>query len=255
LISTFAGASLLLQTGFPEKIDGTTSTSTQSPNNKNLDVLNTALDILQSGLDVIDHLGLIDIRLQSLQNTLSTFLLLLGKCKSSSCGTSETGVETECSDSSLGLRVFEEFKVVKRSFALSESSKDICPATLLLVAVGELDVGVGKGVTCRQLCSDSVGFSLRGLGQLLETNDGGINRSRRPLVMRNKGTSNATRQLVIDLDMGTVAYASNSESSKILWGSRSTLTSKLLSSKTLAVVGVKADLCSKGFFSHRSQMG
>jgi hypothetical protein len=113
----------------------------------------------------------------------------------------------------------------------------------------------GRGSLVVSYARDIGLFSLRGLGQLLETDDGGINRSRRPLVMRNKGTSNATRQLVIDLDMGTVAYASNSESSKILWGSRSTLTSKLLSSKTLAVVGVKADLCSKGFFSHRSQMG
>ena len=33
------------------------------------------------------------------------------------------------------------------------------------------------------------------------------------------------------------------------------MTSKLLSNNTLAVVGVKADLCSKGFFSHRSQIG
>lgn len=33
------------------------------------------------------------------------------------------------------------------------------------------------------------------------------------------------------------------------------MTSKLLSSRTLAVVGVKADLCSKGFFSHRNQIG
>ena len=33
------------------------------------------------------------------------------------------------------------------------------------------------------------------------------------------------------------------------------MTSKLLSKSTLAVVGVKADLCSKGFFSHRNQIG
>jgi hypothetical protein len=33
------------------------------------------------------------------------------------------------------------------------------------------------------------------------------------------------------------------------------MTSKLLSNNTLAVVGVKADLCSKGFFSHLNQIG
>ena len=37
------------------------------------------------------------------------------------------------------------------------------------------------------------------------------------------------------------------------WGSRSTKMSKLLSSSVLAVVGVRADRCSNGFFSHRSQ--
>jgi len=90
----------LLQTGLPEKVDCSTTTSSQSTNDKNLDILNTTLNTLQSLLDMINHLGLIGIRLQSLQNTLSTFFLLLGKCKGSGGGTGESGVETECSYSS-----------------------------------------------------------------------------------------------------------------------------------------------------------
>ncbi len=52
-----------------------------------------------------------------------------------------------------------------------------------------------------------------------------------------------------------MTYASNSASSNILCGSRSTNTSKLLSISVFAVVGVSAERCSNGFFSHRSQMG
>ena len=50
-------------------------------------------------------------------------------------------------------------------------------------------------------------------------------------------------------------HASNSESSKILWGSLSTKTSKLFSNNVFAVVGVSADRCSKGFFSHLNHIG
>jgi hypothetical protein len=92
--------SLLLQTGLPEKVDCSTTTSSQSPNDKNLDILHTTLNTLQSLLDMINHLGLIGIRFQSLQNTLSTFFLLLGKSKSSGGSTGESSVETECSYSS-----------------------------------------------------------------------------------------------------------------------------------------------------------
>jgi hypothetical protein len=94
------GGSLLLQTGLPEKVDCSTTTSSQSPNNKNLDILYATLDTLQSLLDMINHLGLVGIRLQSLQNTLSTFFLLFGKSKGSGGGTGESSVETECCYSS-----------------------------------------------------------------------------------------------------------------------------------------------------------
>lgn len=51
------------------------------------------------------------------------------------------------------------------------------------------------------------------------------------------------------------AHFSKSSSSKILWGSRSTKISKLLSINVLAVVGVRALRCSNGFFSHLSHRG
>jgi hypothetical protein len=100
------GKSLLLETSLPEEVHSSTSTSTQSTNDQNLDILHAPLNTLQSLLDVIDHLGLVDIWLQTLQNALSTLFLLLGKSKSTSCGTCKPGVETECSDSSLGAWVF-----------------------------------------------------------------------------------------------------------------------------------------------------
>jgi len=58
--------------------------------------------------------------------------------------------------------------------------------------MGELDVGVGERVTIGQLESMNENKSLRGLGKLLETDDGGIDRSRRPLVMRYKRAPNTT---------------------------------------------------------------
>lgn len=49
------------------------------------------------------------------------------------------------------------------------------------------------------------------------------------------------------------AYFSYSASSKMRWGSRSTVIAKPLSMSFLAVVGVNAARCSNSFVSHRSQ--
>jgi len=61
---------------------------------------------------MINHLGLVDIRLQTLQYTLSTLLLLLGESEGTGGSTCESGMETECCYSSPCLRVFEELEVV-----------------------------------------------------------------------------------------------------------------------------------------------
>ena len=124
--------------------------------------------------------------------------------------------------------------------------------------------------------------NVRRLGKLLEAQDGHLDRRRGPLVVRHELAPDATwsvrcavpyslrwcRRCVHEQDHGGpdhdrppppsqwhATYASNSSSSKIRCGSRSTKTSKLLSSSVFAVVGVSADRCSNGFFSHRNQMG
>jgi hypothetical protein len=62
-------------------------------------------------------------------------------------------VESKCGHSTLGLRVFQKFEVVQDSLALGESSEDIGPATLLLVAMGELDMCVRQRISDCQLVS------------------------------------------------------------------------------------------------------
>jgi len=73
-------------------------------------------------------------------------LMLRSKCQCSSSSASETRVETEGRDSTLGSRVFEELEVVQAAFALSETAEDGGPAGLLFVAMCELNVGMGQGV-------------------------------------------------------------------------------------------------------------
>lgn len=70
--------------------------------------------------------------------------LLRGKGEGTGGSTGETGMETECGDTSMGNGVFEEFKVVEGTLALGESAEDVVPSALVLVAVGELDVRVGE---------------------------------------------------------------------------------------------------------------
>jgi hypothetical protein len=191
------GSHSLLQAGLPEKVDSSTATPSQSTNDQYPDILDTASDALKSRLDVVNHLGLVGIWLQTLQNTLSTFLLLLGKRKSSGGGTCESSVEAECCDSSLGGGVLEEFKVVQRALSLGESTENVGPTALLLVAVGELDVGMRKGVAAvSAMILLSPGYcSPRRLWQLLETNDGRVDGSRRPLVVRYERAPSTDRQL------------------------------------------------------------
>jgi hypothetical protein len=56
-------------------------------------------------------------------------------------------MEAECSHTTTRRRVLEELEVVQRALALGETAEDVVPPPLVLVAVGELDVGVGKRIT------------------------------------------------------------------------------------------------------------
>lgn len=142
----------------------------------------------------------------------------------------------------------------------------------MFVAVGELDVGVRERVTEYSATGVWSGPArrrgdLRRLGKLFEANDGHVDRCAWPFVVGHHLATDPTKSIAclrlgpshsiwqLSHDGKAVTHSSNSLSSKILCGSLSTNTSKLLSINVRAVVGVNAERCSKGFFSHRSQMG
>ena len=139
--------SSLLDSDLSEQVDRSGSTSAKGTNDQHLDVVHAALDALEPISDMLDHSRLVGVRLQSRKLSLSARLLLRSVGERTSRGTSESSVEAECSDSATGLRVLEELEIVQRSLALRKSSEHVRPAGLLLVAVGELDVGVGERVT------------------------------------------------------------------------------------------------------------
>lgn len=141
----------LSESNLPEEVNGTASTSTERTNNERLDGSTELLELL---LDNLDHLALVLVGLQTAQSTSS---LLCSNSEASGGGTGETGVKTERGDSS-SVGVLEKLEVVERSSSLSEPLEDRRPAGLVLVAVGELNVGLGE--------------RLLGLFELLETDDG-----------------------------------------------------------------------------------
>lgn len=75
------------------------------------------------------------------------------------------------------IRVVEELEVVKRASALVEARENVGPARLLLVAVRELDVGVGDGVVR--------------LWQLLEADNGDVLRRAGPGVVLDELAADA----------------------------------------------------------------
>ena len=95
---------------------------------------------------MLDHGRLVRVRLQASELSLAARLLLRGVGERTGRGAGEAGVEAEGSDTTTGLRVLQELEIVQRSLALGESAQDVSPATLLLVAVRELDVGVRERV-------------------------------------------------------------------------------------------------------------
>lgn len=136
----------LLDADLAEEVDGTRTAAAEGTNDKNLDVLDTALDSLKGTTNVRDHGVLVGVGLEVLEDTVAAVLLLLGVGKSTGGGTSETGVEAESGNTAAGLGVLEELEVVELAVAAGEATENVVPAALLLVAVGKLDVGVGEGV-------------------------------------------------------------------------------------------------------------
>lgn len=135
---------VLGNTGLPEKVNSAGSTSSQSANDQHLYSLLALLGALQRLAHFLDHLAFVGVGLQFAQLALTVLGLLRGKGEGTGGSTGETGMETECGDTSMGNGVFEEFKVVEGTLALGESAEDVVPSALVLVAVGELDVRVGE---------------------------------------------------------------------------------------------------------------
>jgi hypothetical protein len=94
-----------------------------------------------------DHGLLVGVGLQALEQALAAFLLLLGVRERTGRRTRETGMEAERSHTTTRRRVLEELEVVQCALSLSEPAEDVIPSPLVLIAVRELDVGVGKRVT------------------------------------------------------------------------------------------------------------
>lgn len=150
MIRKYIKKDVLDNTGLPEKVNGTGSTSSQRANDQHLYPLLALLGALQRLAHFLDHLAFIRVRLQFAQLALSVLGLLSGKGEGTGGSAGETGMETECGDTSVGNGVFEEFKVVEGTLTLGESAEDVVPSALVLVAVGELDVRVREGFAALQ---------------------------------------------------------------------------------------------------------
>lgn len=162
----------LLNPHLAEQVHRTTPTPPQRANDQHLDLSHTALQPFQTRLDMRNHGVLIRIRLQSRQFTIPARLLLCRKCQGTGSCTCKPRVETKRGYTTTRLGIFEEFKVVQGTSALPEATENVLPAALLLVAVGELDVGVGQRVG--------------GLGELFEAENGHVGGSGGPFVMRDE---------------------------------------------------------------------
>lgn len=107
-------------------------------------------------------------------------LHLLCKCHQTSSRTSEAGVVSKRSHAASGI-VLQELQVVEQAggSSLGEAVKHVCPAGLLLVAVGKLNVRVWQG-----------GVFYR---KLLQTNNEGILGRVGPAVVVCKFTSDTAK--------------------------------------------------------------
>lgn len=189
---------LLLDSDLAEEVNGSRTATAESADHENLDVLETALGVLNCLTALVDHGSLVGVGLEALEDTLASVLLLGGVGEASGGSTSKASVETEGSDTALGLGVLEELEVVESALALGEATENVVPASLLLVAVGELDVGVRKGFAkCQPITTfgesdirkDAPQHSRR-LGELLQADDGDLNRGLGPRVVLNDLAAN-----------------------------------------------------------------
>jgi hypothetical protein len=228
---------LLGDSSLNTEVDSSTSTSSKSTNNENSRLLSSLRDSL---LDVRDQSILVRVRRNTAKLNIRVQLLVSPNLDSES-GTGKSSVVSEGGNTTSGL-ILEELQVVKSSVTVGETGQDIGPTSLVLVAVCELDVGVDKG--------EGV------LGELLQSEDDVVGGGAGPGSFGEEGASDAMRESAgvrrscgmpdDTLEERGNTYAANSSSSKMRWVERSTRTSYPASRRALAVVGVRAERCSKG---------
>ena len=124
----------LIESDLPEKVDSATAATTKRTNDKGFYTLSA-----QQFLDFGNH-GRFVFKRRKKAKCLA--LPLSRKGQRTSGGTSKPCMETESSNPTT-LRVVQKFDVIQGTASAMESRQHLGPACLLLVAMSELDVGVG----------------------------------------------------------------------------------------------------------------
>ena len=147
----------VFETGTNTEVDGATTATTQSANNEDARVVaGLGLALLDSLLDVFNEEVLVFVARDTGKRLVLAVLELPCPSQESESSTSETGVVAKRSNTPTVL-IFKELKVEKSAVSLVETTENGIPATLVLVAVCELDMSVLQGEVL--------------LGELLEAND------------------------------------------------------------------------------------
>lgn len=124
----------VLKASADAEVDGTTTTTTESTNDKDARVVaGLCLAFLNGLLDVVDEEVLVLVAGDTGERLVLAVLELPGPSQECESGASETGVVAECCDTAAVL-VLKELKVEECSLALGETAEDSIPATLALVA-------------------------------------------------------------------------------------------------------------------------
>ena len=130
----------LFEADLAEEIHGTTSTSSESTNHKRFDALSAASECLP---DMAHHRCLVHVRLKTTQ---LLPLLVCSHRERASSRARKASMKPERSNAPAA-RIGQEFEIVECPPTTVESIEDGGPPGLLLVAMCELDVRMGQGIS------------------------------------------------------------------------------------------------------------
>lgn len=147
----------VFEAGTNAEVHGATTATTESTNDKDARVVaGLGLALLDGLLDVLNEEVLVFIARDTGERLVLAVLELPCPGQESESSTGETGVVAKRSNTTTIL-VLKKLEIKESAVASGETAENGVPATLVLVAVGELDVGVLQWEVL--------------LGQLLEAND------------------------------------------------------------------------------------